>query len=99
MNSQGNVERATDWIFSHPDDGGSDDAVSSPSPSAQILCDGHGKYELVGFITHMGKNFQCGHYVCHIKKNGEWCLFNDEKVCKSENPPLEHGYIYLYRRS
>lgn len=29
--------------------------------------DGPGKYTLVGFISHMGSNTACGHYVCHIK--------------------------------
>ena len=31
-------------------------------------------------ISHIGKNTDHGHYVCHIKKNGVWALFNDEKV-------------------
>lgn len=30
--------------------------------------DGPGEYELVGFISHMGANTACGHYVAHIKK-------------------------------
>ncbi len=34
------------------------------------LLDGPGSYELVGFISHMGRNTACGHYVCHIKKEG-----------------------------
>ena len=62
------------------------------------LPDGPGKYELVGFISHMGSNTACGHYVCHIRKGGQWVLFNDEKVARSENPPLDRGYLYLYRR-
>jgi len=39
-----------------------------------------GVYELVGFASHMGPNTDSGHYVCHIKKNGAWVIFNDEKV-------------------
>ena len=27
-----------------------------------------GQFELVGFISHVGKNTGSGHYVCHIKK-------------------------------
>jgi len=26
------------------------------------------EYELVGFISHVGKNTSSGHYVCHVKK-------------------------------
>ena len=29
----------------------------------------------------MGRNTECGHYVAHVKKEGQWVLFNDEKVC------------------
>jgi ubiquitin C-terminal hydrolase len=28
----------------------------------------------------MGKNTDHGHYICHVRKNGHWVLFNDEKV-------------------
>ena len=28
----------------------------------------------------------------------KWYLYNDEKVAESVNPPLEAGYMYLYRR-
>jgi len=101
-NTGGDVERATDWIFSHPDDDGSEDAAPANSTAAPAedpaSQDGPGKYELMGFITHMGKSMTCGHYVCHIKKDGKWVLFNDEKVCAFESPPLGHGYLYLYRR-
>ncbi|GAX82603.1 hypothetical protein CEUSTIGMA_g10029.t1 [Chlamydomonas eustigma] len=72
-------------------------AVQSRS-EANIAQDGPGVYELVGFISHMGSNTACGHYVCHIKKEGRWVIFNDEKVAESENPPKDIGYIYLYSR-
>ena len=38
-----------------------------------VLCavlDGPGDYELVGFVSHMGSNTACGHYVAHIRKGG-----------------------------
>ena len=56
-------------------------------------------YELAAFISHMGTSTSVGHYVCHIKKDGRWVIYNDEKVAVSENPPFELGYLYLYRRS
>jgi len=55
-------------------------------------------YELKAFISHMGTSTMCGHYVCHIKKDERWYIYNDNKVALSENPPKEFGYIYFYER-
>lgn len=103
-----NTERAADWLFSHTDD--LDAAIASLSggggggsgpATERVYDDGVGEYNLVGFISHIGRHTACGHYVCHAKRGngGEWVIFNDEKVAKSETPPLELGYLYLYRRS
>jgi ubiquitin carboxyl-terminal hydrolase 5/13 len=63
---------------------------------------GSGSYSLVGFISHIGRNMSHGHYVAHVKKiiDGKetWVIFNDDKVGKSLETPLEYGYIYLYAR-
>jgi ubiquitin carboxyl-terminal hydrolase 5/13 len=66
---------------------------------ASRLDDGPGEYTLVGFASHMGSNLHCGHYVAHIRKGGQWAIFNDEKVALSEHPPFGLGYLYLYRRN
>mmetsp|Transcript_68344 Transcript_68344/g.192737 ORF Transcript_68344/g.192737 Transcript_68344/m.192737 type:complete len:826 (+) Transcript_68344:80-2557(+) len=105
-----NSERAADWLFSHADDldgavaalggaGGAGGGTAAGGPAAQHD-DGVGKYTLMGFISHMGKNTSHGHYVCHMKRgpDGGWVIFDDQKVAKSEAPPLDLGYIYLYRR-
>ena len=63
------------------------------------LTDGPGKYDLVGMVSHMGRNTSCGHYVCHLKKQGKWIIYNDEKVAVSENPPRDLAYMYLFRRT
>ena len=47
--------------------------------------DGPGKYELHAIVSHIGKNTGSGHYVCHIKKDGAWVIFNDLKVCCRDN--------------
>ena len=47
----------------------------------------------------MGSNTSCGHYVCHVRKQGRWVLYNDQKVAVSEEPPLALGYMYLYKRT
>lgn len=31
-------------------------------------------------------------------QDGMWVIYNDEKVAKSENPPTEFGYMYLYKQ-
>jgi ubiquitin carboxyl-terminal hydrolase 5/13 len=106
--SGNSAERAADWLFSHSDDldgavaalsGGSSGGGSAPAAGSSTYDDGVGDYCLVGFISHIGKHVGSGHYVCHMKHgDAGWVIFDDEKVAKSESPPLELGYLYLYRR-
>uniref|UniRef100_A0A8C5PHV7 Ubiquitin carboxyl-terminal hydrolase n=1 Tax=Leptobrachium leishanense TaxID=445787 RepID=A0A8C5PHV7_9ANUR len=106
------LERAVDWIFSHVDDLEAEAAMdmsegrsAAESVSESLAAaagprvrDGGGRYELFAFISHMGTSTMCGHYVCHIKKEGRWVIYNDQKVCASEKPPKDLGYIYFYQR-
>eukprot|EP00884_Botryococcus_braunii_P007895 jgi/Botrbrau1/17106/Bobra.0157s0009.1 len=103
-----NIAGAVDWLLSHPDlNAAVDDILSSvaeqnspPGPSPEPrLDDGKGQYTLVGFISHMGSNTACGHYVAHIKKGDRWVICNDEKVAISEHPPKDIGYAYLFKRN
>lgn len=60
--------------------GGPSGAGAAASGSAsgsrkEAFVDGSGRYELVSFISHMGSNLGCGHYVCHVKKDGRWAAF------------------------
>jgi len=97
-----NVERAADWLFSHADQLDTMDVdlgeTSAKKDPKQGLHDGPGKYKLLGFISHIGTSTASGHYVCHIKKEGKWVLFNDRKVAASHDPPKEMGYLYFYQR-
>ncbi|KAF2975716.1 hypothetical protein EK904_014029 [Melospiza melodia maxima] len=108
-----NLERALEWIFSHPDpEEESDPALDTidmeNNANANILAetgsegprikDGPGRYELFGFISHMGTSTMSGHYVCHLRKEGRWVIYNDLRVCASERPPKDLGYIYFYHR-
>ena len=68
------------------------------APASQQLEDGPGKYKLLVFVSHMGANTACGHYVCHMFKEGRWVIYNDDKVAVSENPPIDLGYLYLFKR-
>jgi len=105
-NTQGNIERAVDWLFSHPEE--VDDLPTQPPPpqqhqqQQQNKHDSHsGRYKLFAFITHMGKNTESGHYVAHIKVpvGGEdkWVIYNDMKVALSQDPPKDMAYIYFYK--
>ncbi len=100
--------RAADWLFSHAEDldqavaqaFGEGAAEGGAAASGDVSADdGEGKYTLVAVISHIGRNTDHGHYVCHIKKGDQWALFNDDKVGRCKQPPLEHGFMYLYRRN
>lgn len=105
-----NLERALDWIFSHPEfeedsdfviemeNNANANIISEAKPEGPRVKDGSGTYELFAFISHMGTSTMSGHYVCHIKKEGRWVIYNDHKVCASERPPKDLGYMYFYRR-
>ena len=64
----------------------------------KIINEGNGSfYNMYGFITHLGKNTDQGHYVCHLRQEGnKWTYFNDNKVTLWEGPPIQKGYIYFY---
>lgn len=107
IHCSGAADRAADWLFSHMDD--LDGAIAALENEAAVektttepatqLEDGDGKYSLVGLVSHIGKNTGSGHYVAHLKKDGKWVIFNDEKVALSEHPPIQHAYMYLFQRS
>lgn len=98
-----NTERAIDYIFSHQDELDADEVEQVPTQSTQGTAnknyrDGDGKYRLKAFISHMGTSSLVGHYVCHILKDNQWIIFNDNKVQISQRPPKDLGYLYLYER-
>eukprot|EP01113_Clastostelium_recurvatum_P024319 TRINITY_DN2903_c0_g1_i1.p1 TRINITY_DN2903_c0_g1~~TRINITY_DN2903_c0_g1_i1.p1 ORF type:complete len:823 (+),score=301.92 TRINITY_DN2903_c0_g1_i1:23-2470(+) len=101
-NTGGSAERAADWLFSHTDELDTMDAESTssaPAPSSsQGTHDGPGRYTLFGMVSHIGSSTTSGHYVCHVRKDDKWVLFNDREVALSEAPPKEMAYIYFYRR-
>ncbi len=33
-----------------------------------------------------------------LRGSSRWVLYNDDKVAESRDPPLELGYLYIYRR-
>ncbi|KAL3111566.1 hypothetical protein niasHT_012539 [Heterodera trifolii] len=78
--------------------GGEQKNVGTTGP--QQIRHGNGHYQLRAFISHIGPSPHSGHYVAHVKAdNGQWHIFNDEKVAKSQHPPKSLGYLYLFQRA
>merc|ERR1712025_1323603 len=74
-NTDNNVERAIEWIFSHPDGGEpAPEAAPGQSSSFTDVKDGDSSYQLAAFISHMGSSSHSGHYVCHIKDDGSFTM-------------------------
>ncbi|XP_034242977.1 ubiquitin carboxyl-terminal hydrolase 5 [Thrips palmi] len=92
------LDRAADWVFSHPEELDDDMASGSGQSAEPEFRDGSSQYRLAALISHMGTSTMVGHYVCHIRRDGQWVIYNDNKVAVSENPPKELGYLYLYER-
>ena len=53
----------------HPGDTRDAQTTSRPPKTYR---DGEGQYELAGFISHIGRSPHAGHYVAHIRKEGNW---------------------------
>lgn len=105
QNTGGDVERAIDFVFSHPDGPPTViPATTAATPKAPSIptaaTDGVASYQLVAMISHMGANAMTGHYVAHVKDvaTGEWVLFNDEKVAVSKETPFKLASVYFYAR-
>ncbi|PUZ58315.1 hypothetical protein GQ55_5G499500 [Panicum hallii var. hallii] len=99
--SGGNIEQATDWIFSHPEASSSasaDSSTSNVNADDTHVPDGSGRYKLMAFVSHMGTSTHCGHYVAHVLKDGRWAIFNDSKVAASVDLPKDMGYLYFFQR-
>jgi ubiquitin carboxyl-terminal hydrolase 5/13 len=81
----GSLERAADWLFSRMDSLDAmdcDDAPAAEGGPEVAAPEYKAQYKLKGFISHVGSSPSCGHYVCHIKKDGgcpvtlnPFCLF------------------------
>jgi len=109
----GSAERAVDWLFSHPNDDGSDSApattsASSAAPGVAPLGSAMlpATYRLKAFISHKGPSVHSGHYVAHVwaGEGQGWVLFNDEKVVKAEGGAqsaeelAKLAYVYFFER-
>ena len=58
-------------------------------------------YKVIATIEHTGKEFQSGHYISYILKNGTWFLCNDqviEPLAKNNEAPTKKSYILLLKK-
>ena len=108
----GDMERAVDWLFSHPDatgDFGEDEAEPEAEPTADsedaskaVVEDVKpARFSLSSIVCHKGGSIHAGHYVAFIKKSlpegGEgWVLFNDEKVALGGDVEEMKKFAYIY---
>ncbi|TAQ83689.1 hypothetical protein B7494_g7979 [Chlorociboria aeruginascens] len=107
----GDVERAVEWLFSHPDDQGefeedshvTVDSSAKEPPGNSVL---PAAFQLQSIICHKGASIHSGHYVAFIRKviPGEnslsWVLFNDEKVVQAHDVEemKKFAYVYFFKR-
>ena len=95
--NKNNFDAALDFLFNHQEDI-IDDTEEEEEDNSK-LNEGNGSlYNIYAYLTHLGKNTDHGHYVCHIRQEGnKWTYFNDLRVNMWENPPIHKGYIYFYK--
>ncbi|KAL9080977.1 MAG: hypothetical protein Q9157_000387 [Trypethelium eluteriae] len=107
----GDVERAVEWVFSHPDAqgdfggaGAENDAPAAPQGEKQIpgSSDLPANFQLQSIVCHKGASIHAGHYVSFIRKplpgttEPVWVLFNDEKVAQATDVEAMKKFAYVY---
>ncbi|VUC25278.1 unnamed protein product [Clonostachys rosea] len=107
----GDVERAVEWLFSHPDDQGlmEDDSAGESAAAAPKAPAGSAtlpaSFQLQSIVCHKGTSIHAGHYVAFIRKTlqdgtSHWVLFNDEKVVEAYDVEemRKFAYVYFFKR-
>jgi ubiquitin carboxyl-terminal hydrolase 5/13 len=105
------MERAVDWLFSHPDEPIAPEMDTFDSNANAVTVTGDAKvsghvaspanYKLQSVVMHKGSSVHSGHYVVFIHKEipgvGEdWVLFNDEKVVRGGDWNEVYKTGYVY---
>ncbi|KAK2762831.1 hypothetical protein FQN54_001006 [Arachnomyces sp. PD_36] len=109
--TDGDVNRALDWVFSHPDEiAALDNAPEQPSEGAPVeanadlpgSADLPANFHLESIVCHKGGSVHAGHYVAFIQKptpgsvEPTWVLYNDEKVVQAGNIDEMKQFAYIY---
>ena len=57
------------------------------------------KYDLIGFVPHLGKSVKSGHYVKCYKSNNDWMVINDSNIYKLDDDSLrDKSYMCCFKR-
>ncbi|KAJ5585345.1 uncharacterized protein N7459_005145 [Penicillium hispanicum] len=107
--TDGDVNRALDWVFSHPDAGLEDETQDNDGQTQHGPSGFDGlpaRYQLRSIVCHKGTSVHAGHYVAFIRKTFpnqdglSWVMFNDEKVVKFEDidQMKKTAYMYFFTR-
>ncbi|KAI0146199.1 ubiquitin carboxyl-terminal hydrolase 14 [Xylariaceae sp. FL1272] len=109
----GDLQRAVEWLFSHPDeqgdfegdgsgDGEKKENENEPAGSAELPA----RFQLRSIVCHKGTSIHAGHYVAFIRKildatEPRWVLFNDEKVVEAGDVEemKKTAYVYFFHRA
>ncbi|KAI4183895.1 MAG: hypothetical protein L6R41_005117 [Letrouitia leprolyta] len=113
--TDGDVNRAVDWVFSHPNDqgdfGDDGDAQNEDAGTAVKVVAGSSdlpaRFRLQSIVCHKGTSIHAGHYVAFIRKHisdegsKSWVLYNDEKVVKAADVEemKKFAYVYFFKRA
>ncbi|CBF79349.1 hypothetical protein AN7422.2 [Aspergillus nidulans FGSC A4] len=103
----GDINRAIDWVFSHPGDEDESSVHEPPSGNADTsvvpgFATSPATYQLRSIICHKGASVHAGHYVAFVRKHlpGKsglsWVMFNDEKVVEVDDVQEMKKFAYLY---
>ncbi|KAI1826268.1 ubiquitin carboxyl-terminal hydrolase 14 [Xylaria intraflava] len=108
--TNGDVERAVEWLFSHPEDDGTlDDENTTTTNQKEAVSAGTAgpaNFRLQSIVCHKGTSIHAGHYVAFIRKRldpqeeSKWVLFNDEKVVEAGDieEMKKTAYVYFFDR-
>ncbi|KAF1810829.1 ubiquitinyl hydrolase [Eremomyces bilateralis CBS 781.70] len=109
--TNGDVNLAAEWAFSHLDDPGVlDEVAEENAPTGDKPLAGSAEtpanFKLESIVCHKGSSIHAGHYVAFVKKalpegsQSAWVLFNDEKVAQAVDADemKKFAYVYFLRR-
>ena len=99
--NKGDFNKALDYLFNNPDEIINEEENNNENENneeiKEINKENGSMYDLYGYITHLGKSADHGHYVCHINmENNKWKYFNDAKCNSWDDPPTGRGHIYFF---
>ncbi|KAL8710878.1 MAG: hypothetical protein Q9220_004682 [cf. Caloplaca sp. 1 TL-2023] len=102
----GDVNRAVDWVFSHPDDQGDFQDEAAEGLDTEKVISGTSElpatFRLSSIVCHKGSSIHAGHYVAFIRKHlpdtksESWVLYNDEKVVEAVDVDEMKKFAYVY---